>query len=140
MGIYSSAPEVLPSLVFTKAELVYVLTRLTAEIDPNDNDTRLELVEMRHYCTLVKDRIAAAARNGELSFGACGMPKKEEAKSVAARIVEFKKQFPTLTEAEIREIVENAKRESAETAPQPPPEPPAFVVKREMDENTPKAR
>ena len=140
MAIYSSAPEVLPSLVFTKAELSYILTRLTSDIDPSDNETGLEMVELRHYCTLIADNIAAAAKKGELSLKAVELPKKDEHRQTAAKIAELRKQFPTLTEAEIADVVERAKRERGESESEPPPKPPAFVVKREMDENTPKAR
>ena len=132
MAIYSSAPEVLPSLVFTKAELAYILTRLTGDIDANDNETGLEMVELRHYCTLIGDEIAAAAKKGELGIGGARPEQEaEKPKPAAVDMGALRRQFPTLSDEEIAEIVTKARTEKE--TPKPLPEPPSFIAERTDD-------
>lgn len=134
MAIYSSAPEVLPSLVFTKAELAYILTRLTGDIDANDNETGLEMVELRHYCNLIGEEIAAAAKKGELGIG--GERPKQEAekpKPAAVDMGALRRKFPTLSDEEIAEIVTKARAEKEKESPMPLPKPPSFIAERKVD-------
>ena len=139
MAIYSSDPTVIPSLLFTKAELVYIVTQLTAELPANDNSTQLEMVELRHYCNLIKEQIDSLAKKGLLEA-----PQPEKTDSPAApqsrlpSMEELRSSFPSLTEAEIREIIERTKAEQKE-----PPPPPQFIRKPPPEQNpplTPKAQ
>lgn len=145
MFSYSSMPEVLPSLTFTKAELVYALTRLLKDVDNNDNSTKIELVELRHYLNLIKDDISSAAIRRELSLGkqsptptAPPTVVKEEPKKPIPSMAELKKQFPSLAEDEIKSIIANVRREAEKERRQqeehlPPPPPPNFIAASEDD-------
>ena len=61
--------SVIPSLIFTKAELVYALTQLLDNIPNTDNSTRIEMVELRHYLNLIKDRVLLALADGTIRRG-----------------------------------------------------------------------
>lgn len=139
MAIYSSDPTVIPSLLFTKAELVYIVTQLTAELPANDNSTQLEMVELRHYCNLIKEQIGSLAKKGLLEA-----PQPEKTDSPAAprsrlpSMEELRSSFPSLTEAEIREIIERNKAEQKEqTKKNEPPPPPQFIRKPPPEQNPP---
>lgn len=113
--------ELLPSLIFTKAELVHIVTNLLTQIDDNDNETRLEMVEMRHYCNEIKAEIAALAASRALSCKVDkDLPIKEEkpvetpstpSPKPIPTLTELHKQFPTLSLAEIKDILAKAKEE-----------------------------
>lgn len=84
------------------------------------------MVELRHYCNLIKKEISKAVADGSL----CLIPStKAEPKKKAVRkptIEELQKQFPTLTAAEIQEILENSNTDK-EIQTEPPI--PQFVIK-----------
>lgn len=108
----------LPSLTFTKAELVYALAVLMADIPANDNQTRLELVEIRHYLNQIKDKVQQAVSDGTLER-AMPIPGDGAGKDTPPNpkpapmpsMSELRAKFPTLSEKEIREVLENAKKE-----------------------------
>ena len=145
----------IPSLTFTKAELVYALSVLMGDISPTDNETVIEMVELRFYLNKIKERIALAASNGTLrramphsskKEGECipSEPEAAEAPSLPS-MSELREQFPSLTDEEITEILANAReereKEEAErkkNEPPPAPEPPSFVVKKALPKENPK--
>lgn len=144
MFSYSSSDAVIPSLVFTKAELAYALSVLTAEIAPDDNSTGIEMVELRHYLNLIKDRVAIAASDGSLRSAVGPLPKKEAAAGnddgkpfPAPSMVDLRREFPHLSDREIMEVLEGVRKsngkeeerkEQREEAPTLPPMP-SFVAK-----------
>lgn len=113
--------ELFPSLIFTKAELVHIVTNLLTQIDDNDNETRLEMVEMRHYCNEIKAEIAALAASRALSCKTDETLSIKEEKPVETpsgttpkpvpTLAELHRQFPTLSLAEIKDILDKAKEE-----------------------------
>ena len=120
---YSSSDAVIPSLVFTKAELVYAISVLTANISPDDNSTGIEMVEIRHYLNLIKDRVALAASDGTLRkvVVATADETGNDTKSgggiaLAPSMDELRLMFPHLSNDEIREVLSNVadEREEAE--------------------------
>ena len=148
MFSYSNNIEVLPTLTFTRAELVYALTHLLSNINDNDNSTRLEMVELRHYLNLVRNEVEAAARKRELSLGSipCQRPDngKDGMKGRQPDMAELKKKFPSLTEEEIRAVIakarQEAEKEEADKRKDAPPPPPSFIAKSEvMLDSRPKA-
>lgn len=146
MFTYSSDTTVIPSLTFTKAELVYAVGILLADLPASDNSTKIEMVEVRHYLNLIKEKVTLAAYDGTLKGLLCPseekdvqsapIPSKEPENPSLPPMDELRKQFPTLSEDEIREIVEKAREErkkeeevkEADTS-QPIPPKPSFRAK-----------
>ena len=121
MFSYSSSDVVIPSLVFTKAELVYAISVLMAEMPPDDNTTGIEMVEIRHYLNLIKDRVALAASDGTLrralaaSADETGKDTQQGSKaSPAPSMEDLRREFPNLMDFEIVEVIETAKKERRE--------------------------
>lgn len=132
----------IPSLTFTKAELVYALSVLTAEIPPTDNGTLLEMVELRYYLTKIKDKVAHAVADGTIGRamalpegeGHEDTPPKPKASPMPS-MDELRVKFPTLTDEEITEVLERAKKERGKKADEshlPPTS--AFVAKPKVEE------
>ena len=113
MPVYSSDAAVIPTLKFTKAELVYIVQKLTTDLSTRDTTTMLEMVELRHYCNLIKKEITEAAKKGELDI----IPKPKEkafTKDPDSKPITFErlqKEFPNLTAEEIRDILDTARHE-----------------------------
>lgn len=142
---YCSNETVIPSLVFTKAELVYALSVLTADIPPTDNATKIEMVEVRHFLNQDRSLVARAVADGTIRRAMmidAPPPVPNVAEQPAPRlpsIEELREQFPTLADSEIREIIETAKRQKEkETAERmerkrrnAPPPVAAFLAKPE---------
>ena len=63
---YSSSETVIPTLSFTKAELIYAVSVLLEEIPDTDNSTRIEMVEVRHYLNQIKDKVSMALTDGAI--------------------------------------------------------------------------
>ena len=158
--------DLIPSLHFTKAELAYVLAVLTPSVSPTDDFTKMDMLEIRHYINLIKDKVAMSISDGSLkkALAALVPPVKADLQIVATAasgngkeapsqegvengdsteerfptMDELKKKFPSLTVAEIREIVGKVKaeRERKELAAMlekteernATPPPPSFIV------------
>ena len=124
--------EVIPSLMFSKAELSYLLFVMMRDISINNNTERVDLVEVRHYFNQIKDKVLLSTFNGELkeavqkAVGGEGIHKENysngdhgtgEAKrqnnsaTGTGTIEELRKRFPTLSDTEINEILTTAKNE-----------------------------
>lgn len=105
--------SVIPSLLFTKAELVYAVSVVLADLKDTDDHTKIEMVEMRHFLNQIKDKVVMAAHNGELKAPSfpCGHFGKDEPRPERRlpSISELKSQFPTLSEQEIEEILAKSK-------------------------------
>lgn len=141
---YSSSSTIIPSLVFTKAELVYAVSILLANIPPTDNETRIEMVELRHYLTLIKDRVAKAAQDGTLKRAMAASsqdigndtPQTTKAAQMPS-IDELRLKFPTLSDEEILEVLGNERKEAIgekREKPNSPPPPPSFIARPIADE------
>ena len=149
MFAYSSSETIIPSLVFTKAELVYALTQLLNDIPNTDNSTRIEMVELRHYLNLIKDRVLLALADGTIRRGTTlsGEKQVEDTPKVEKRpegpsMADLKRQFPNLSEEEIREVLDRARAEQRKKAEEErknaPPPPPSFIAKpEEVEEGKP---
>ena len=149
MFAYSSSETVIPSLVFTKAELVYALTQLLDNIPNTDNSTRIEMVELRHYLNLIKDNVLLALADGTIRRGTTlsGEKHVEDTPKVEKRpegpsIADLKRQFPNLSEEEIREVLDKAREEQRRKAEEErknaPAPPPSFIAKpEEVEEGKP---
>lgn len=144
MFAYSSSETVIPSLVFTKAELVYALMFLMNEIPDTDNSTRIEMVELRHYLTQIKDRVSQALTDGTIRRGmTCSEGKPVEDNRKAQKppegpsMADLRRQFPSLTEEEIAEVLDKARAEQRkrqeEDRKNAPPPPPSFIAKPEEE-------
>lgn len=114
MYTLSSQTEILPSLTFTKAELVYALVFLMSDMSNRDNSTRIEMVELRHYLNQVKGQILQAIRDGALDKGLPNVPKKTEKVSSIPSMTELRGKFPNLSDDEILEILLSVKKEQEE--------------------------
>lgn len=110
----------IPSVTFTKAELAYILAILTPELSPIDKSSMLEMVELRFYLNRIKDRVDRAISDGTLQSALMKMTEEKGAKeSPTSRVQvssiptmkDLRTQFPTLTEEEIRDVIEKAKAE-----------------------------
>lgn len=133
---YSSNDTVIPTLTFTKAELAYVLAFLTSNISLTDNSSQIEMVEVRHFLNLNRDRVDKTVRDGSLLRSispqtASETPKgkdvpPENGKPHMPSMSELKASFPTLSEEEIRDILEKAKSEQSIVPQQSPP---SFIKK-----------
>lgn len=99
--------------MFTKAELIYIVTVVLADLKPTDDHTKIEMVELRHYINQIRDKVVMAAHSGELKNPSTDSPqkKKEDKPSKLPSVKELKEKFPNLTEVEIAEIIVNAKAE-----------------------------
>ena len=149
MFSYSSQETVIPSLVFTKAELVYAITQLLNDIPNTDNSTRIEMVELRHYLNLIKDKVLFALADGTIKRDTMLEEEKQEEDTpkVEKRLegpsmADLKRQFPTLTEEEIREVLDRARAEQRKKAEEErknaPPPPPSFIANpEEVEEGKP---
>lgn len=151
MFAHCPTDAVIPSLTFTKAELVYVLSTLLTEVADTDNSTRIELVEVRHYLNQIQDRVSMALADGTIgramthsSDKPIGDTKKHEKQPEVPSIEDLKRRFPTLSGDEIREVLDKAreeqKRKEEEERKNAPPPPPSFIAKpiqREPEENVP---
>jgi hypothetical protein len=147
MFAHSSSETVIPTLTFTKAELVYALSVLMADIPPNDNQTRLELVEIRHYLNQIKDKVAQAVSDGTLERAMPHLdkdehqpPPPEPQAAPMPSMSELRAKFPTLTEEEIGEVLakarENSPKEEVSNENSPPlPPVPSFISKPKNEEN-----
>ena len=140
MFSYSSDTSVIPSLTFSKAELLYAAIFLLKDIANSDTSTKIEMVEMRHYLNQINDKVLLAAYNGSLNDIGIETPHEpkvspEAQKTAIPPMSELKAKFPTLSEEEIREIFEKAQndrekeeaKKMAEKKPEPPT-PPSFVI------------
>lgn len=151
MFTYASSDTIIPSLTFTKAELVYAITVLMPDIPLNDNQTKLELVELRYFLNKIKDRVAIAASDGSLER-AMVLSNEEMHKDILPKtkaapmpsMSELQAKFPTLTAEEIQETIEKAnedsrKEEELREIPSPLPPKPSFISKpkEENEESTP---
>ena len=112
MFSFVPADSVIPSLLFTKAELVYAVSVVLADLKDTDDHTKIEMVEMRHFLNQIKDKVVMAAHNGELKAPSfhCGQFGKDEPRQERKppSISELKVQFPTLSEQEIKEIIDKS--------------------------------
>ena len=108
----------IPTLTFTKAELVYALSVLMADISPTDNSTRLEMVEVRYYLNKIKDRVEQAAADGTLER-AMRLSDERKGEDTTPRLkaapmpsmAELRERFPNLTEDEIKEVFNRVREE-----------------------------
>ena len=150
MFAHCPTDAVIPSLTFTKAELVYVLSTLLTEVADTDNSTRIELVEVRHYLNQIQYRVAMALSDGTIGRAMShfsekpGDTKKQEKQPEVPSMADLKRRFPTLSEDEIREVLDKAREEQNRKAEEErrnnPPPPPSFIAKpiqREPKENVP---
>lgn len=148
--IISTMDEIIPYLHFTKAELAYFITVLIPNVSITDDFTQFDLVEVRHYLNLVKDKIAMSISDGTLKKALSGsvetkdntdkpiVQEEEPKKDTFPSIEELRQKFPSLSEEEIREVVwkvksDKEKRElenilSKTTEPEPPK--PSFLAKK----------
>lgn len=140
MFAYASSDTVIPSLTFTKAELVYAVAVLMADLSPLDNSTKIEMVEVRHYLNQIKGKVAQALSDGTIGRAMANpdalpdkdtVPKPKEPRMPS--MDELRRQFPNLSEEEIKEVLakakaERAKNEEEERKSQKPPLP-SFVAK-----------
>lgn len=159
MFTYSSSDTVIPTLTFSKAELVYLLKFLINNIPNSNTSTQIEMVEVRHYLNQIKERVLKAAYDGELKDIVSASPqtqtqtlnnaqspsppqKREQVPSLPS-LKELKEKFPTLTEDEIKGILKETQheremqkaKEEAEAKSQIP-KPPSFIA-REDDSGSP---
>lgn len=135
MPVYSSDEAVIPTLKFTKAELVYIVQKLTADLSTRDNTTTLEMVELRHYCNLIKKDIDESAKKGELDIISKpkGSPFTKDPNSKPITFEQLQKEFPSLTAEEIRDILDTARQEQKkEKTSRKVQEPPKFYTKQEQ--------
>ncbi|MBO6031948.1 MAG: hypothetical protein J6Q22_10945 [Prevotella sp.] len=115
MFTYNYSDDIIPTLTFTKAELVYIVSVILSDLKPTDDHTKIEMVELRHYVNKIRDKVVLAAHQGTLKEQTFGTEepkeekKKEEEKKKLPSIKELKEKFPTLAESEIEEIIRNAK-------------------------------
>ena len=145
MFAHCPVDTVIPSLTFTKAELVYVLGILLKDVDAIDNSTQIEMVEVRHYMNQIKDRVNMAIADGTVkrvlahseTKAMDDAPTKPQ-EPVAPSMAELRQKFPNLTEEEIRDILERARAEQRKKAEEErknaPPPPPSFIAKPEEAE------
>ena len=142
---YSTSETVIPTLVFTKAELVYLLKVILKEIPDTDNYNKIEMVEVRHYMNQIKDRVSLALADGTIGSHTTHLEKKMEECTTKAEkppegpsIAELKRQFPTLSEAEIEEVLQSAKeerrKEEEKTKKENPPPPPPVFMQRPIED------
>lgn len=139
MFAHCPTDAVIPSLTFTKAELVYVLSTLLTEVADTDNSTRIELVEIRHYLNQIQDRVALALSDGTIgrAMAHCseepiGETQNPERQPEVPSLADLKRRFPTLSEDEIREVLDKAreeqKRKAEDERKNAPPAPPSFIA------------
>ena len=150
MFAYSSSETIIPSLTFTKAELAYTLFVLLKDIPFTNNSDKIELVEVRHFINQIKNKVLLSTHDGSLRNAiadSVGMEvsdvneepnkEKEETKASLPSIKELKEKFPTLSEEEIRDILERErieqkkKREAEKPKQEPNPPKTSFIVKEE---------
>lgn len=146
MFTHIPSETIIPTLTFTKAELVYALSVLMSDIPANDNQTRLELVEIRYYLNRIKDRVEQAIADGTIERA---MPSLSTDEYKATPIIpkaapmpsmsELRAKFPTLTAEEIQETIEKAKEHSRKEEelrenPSPLPPMPSFISKPKPEE------
>lgn len=101
-----------PSLKFTKAELVYIVSVILAELKPTDDHVQVEMVELRHYLNQIRDKVVMAAHSGDLpavGFNIETNTVVSSEKKHIPSIKELKEKFPSLSEEEIEEIINTAK-------------------------------
>ena len=132
MYALSSQSEIIPSLIFTKAELVYALVFLMGDVSNRDNSTKIEMVELRHYLNQIKGQVSQAIRAGALDRALPVSSKQPEIASGVPSLTELRKKFPNLTDDEILEILLKVKKEQdkhrqEESSTEIPI--PAFIVK-----------
>ena len=147
MFAHCPVDTVIPSLTFTKAELVYVLGILLKDVDAIDNSTQIEMVEVRHYMNQIKDRVNMAIADGTVKRVLAHSETKEmddastkSQEPVALSMTDLRQEFPSLSEEEIRDILDKAKderkKEEEEEEKKKPPPPPSFVVKMPKKQST----
>lgn len=141
MFAYCPPENIIPSLTFTKAELVYSLAFLLRGIQDTDNSTRIEMVELRHYLNQIKDKIALSITDGTIvramtlsdELALPDMVVKQE-KADPPSIEELKARFPNLSETEIQEVIDRARDERMRKEEMEnkilPPKPPSFIAKK----------
>ena len=140
MFAYASSDIVIPSLTFTKAELVYAVAVLMADLSPLDNSTKIEMVEVRHYLNQIKGKVAQALSDGTIGRAMANpdaLPDKDTVpKPQGPRMPsmdELRRRFPNLSEEEIKEVLEKAKAEQEKKAMEEqktrPTSPPSFIAK-----------
>jgi len=148
MFAHCPVDTVIPTLTFTKAELIYLISVLLKDVRDTDNSTRIELVEVRHYMNQIKDRVALALADGTIGrVLAHSEPKtiddasKKPQEPVAPSMAELRQKFPSLSEEEIKEILDKAKeerqRERENEQEKMPPAPPSFIAKTIEKDSSP---
>lgn len=133
--------ETPPSLVFTKAELLYFIHFILPSSDAKEYNSKIDMVEVKHYLNQLKDPIALALSDGSLERAVShsspppdkSTPKHQEAPKTPS-IADLKAQFPNLSEEEIKDILhtERPAQEHSRNQPSntpPPPPPPSFAPK-----------
>ena len=128
MFSYSSDETVIPSLSFTKAELVYLLFVLMRDVPFTNNSAQIELVEARHYLNQIKERVILATHNDELKSAiadAIGIKTDKDRGTVKSSdkipdVKDLKSRFQTLTEEEILEIITSSQEEAKDLPPKQP--------------------
>ena len=132
---YSDSHNQISSLTFTKAELTYLLFVLMKDVPITNTSTTIEMIELRHYLNQIKKEITHSTFNGGLyqavaeSINATSSkPLKNAPTSPLSRndtnththslpsLEALKQQFPTLSEEEIKEVLENARIEQQKKA------------------------
>jgi hypothetical protein len=142
---YSDKSNQLSSLTFTKAELTYLLFVLMKDVPITNTSTSIEMIELRHYLNQIHKEITHSTFNGELykavveSFNATSTkPIKNTATIPSSKtdtntrthslpsLEALKQQFPTLSEQEIQEVLENARKEQQKKAEEEQKKNPTF--------------
>ena len=117
---YSTSDTVIPTLSFTKAELAYAIFVLMKDLSVTDTTTKIEMVEVRHYLNQIGDKVLMSTHDGSLKNSiseSIGLETKKEdgnlkeEKNKMPSIEELKKQFPTLSEEEIKEVLNTVRIE-----------------------------
>lgn len=134
--------ETPPSLVFTKAELLYFFHFVLPSIKDEAYNSQIDMVEVKHYLSQLKDNISLALADGSLERAVShsspppdkSTPKQEEAPKPPS-IADLKAQFPNLSEEEIKDILNTERTAQAlsqkqPSTPPPPPPPPSFSPKQ----------
>lgn len=142
---YTTSETVIPTLAFTKAELVYLLKVILKEIPDTDNYNKIEMVEVRHYMNQIKDRVSLALADGTIGWATAHREEKPEECTPKAEkppegpsMADLKRQFPNLSEDEIKEVLQRAKeerrKEEEKKKKDAPPLPPPMFVKKPIED------
>lgn len=110
MFSFTTSETIIPTLKFTKAELLYVATHMMQEVDIKDQESVIDMVEARYYLNRIRSEVSQAIYKGVLEGGVEVHKgnKKTPQKPHLPSVSELSKQFPYLTEKEILEIISAA--------------------------------